>query len=303
MPDIAGVLFDVLGPVAVLVILGAVLGPRLKIDADSLSRLAYWVFGPAFVFGLLAEPDFDRSVVLRLIAASVAGMAAALLVAVLYVKGARVGYEMGAAVAMTSVWGNVGNAGLAIVAFSLGEDALPVAGVLMVTINLLSLILSVGMAQARTSSITAAVLRGLAAPMTVSGGIALVVNLLDIDVPLLADRSIGLLSNALIPVLLFTLGLQLVSSGRPAWSNDLSVVLVAKLAVAPLAAWLAGTALNLEGDPLAAVVIQSAMPPAVFCAVVASENNLAPERVTAAVVLTTMVSALTLPVVLLLVGP
>ncbi|MGH1493926.1 MAG: AEC family transporter [Acidimicrobiales bacterium] len=295
----ATVLFDVLGPVAVLVGLGAILGPRLNIDAGSLSRMAYWVFGPAFVFGLLAEADLDRSVVFKLIAASLAGMAAALIVAVAWAKAAGASYERGAAVTMTSVWGNVGNAGLAIVAFALGDDALPVAGVLMVTINLASLILGVGMAQARTSSVFAAVGRGLTAPMSLSGGIALLINLSGLDVPLLADRSIGLLADALIPVMLFTLGLQLVSSGRPQWGNDLSVVLVAKLLVAPAGAWLAATALSLEGDAFAAVVIQSAMPPAVFCSVVAAENDLVPDRVTAAVVATTIVSAFTLPIVLL----
>jgi predicted permease len=138
--------------------------------------------------------------------------------------------------------------------------------------------------------------------MSISGGIALVVNVMDLDVPLLAERSVGLLAEGLIPVLLFTLGIQLVSSGRPTWSNDLGAVLVAKLAVAPLAAGLAGNALGLAGDDLAAVVIQSAMPPAVFCAVVATEYNLVPERVTAAVVLTTVVSVLTLPFVLLFTG-
>ena len=299
--SVASVLFDVLGPVAALVLLGAVVGPRLEIDAGSLSRMAYWVFGPAFVFALLAGADLDRSVVLRLIGASLAGMGAALAVAVLWAKITGAGFELGAAVAMTSVWGNVGNAGLAIVAFALGDDALPIAGVLMVTINLASLILGVGMAQSRTSSVSAAVIRGLSAPMSIAGAVALAVNLVGVDVPLLADRSIGLLADALIPVMLFTLGLQLVHHGMPKWSNDLTVVLIAKLAVAPLAAAVVGRLLSLEGDALAAVIIQSAMPPAVFCAVVASESDLVPERVTAAVVLTTAVSAITLPVVLLLV--
>ena len=301
MGDIASVLSDVLGPVAVLVGLGAVLGPRLQIDAGSLSRLAYWVFGPAFVFSLLAEADLERSIVFKLIAAAAAGMVAALAMAVLWALATRSTYEMGAAVAMTSVWGNVGNAGLAIVAFALGDDALPVAGVLMVTINLASLVLSVGMAQARNASVVAAIGRGFSAPMSISGLVALVVNLLNIDVPLLAGRSIGLLSDALIPVMLFTLGLQLVSSGRPRWSNDLSIIGVAKLGVAPVAAWGAGRMLGLEGDALDAVVIQSAMPPAVFCAVVATENDLVPERVTAAVVVVTIASAFTLPIVLLIV--
>ena len=297
--SLANVLFDVLGPVAVLVVLGAVLGPRLEIDSGSLSRLAFWVFGPAFVFGLLAEADLEGSVVIGLVVSALAGMAAALIVAVGWSTLTGAGYEAGAAVAMTSAWGNVGNAGLAIVAFALGDDALPVAGVLMVTINLTSVILSVGLAQARTAPIGSAVLRGVRAPMTVAGGVALAVNLADIDVPLLADRSIGLLAQALIPVMLFGLGLQLVASGRPRWSAELGVVALAKLAIAPLAAALAAWTMGLEGDARAAVIIQSAMPPAVFCAVVATENDLLPDRVTAAVVLTTILSAVTLPLVLL----
>jgi predicted permease len=295
----AAVLLDVLGPVAVLVGLGAVVGPRLQIDSGSLSRLAYWVFGPAFVFGLLAEADLERSVVIGLVVAALAGMAAALVVALAWSGASRSDYESTAATAMTSMWGNVGNAGLAIVAFALGDDALPVAGVLMVTINLASLVLGVGMAQARTSPLSAAVVRALGAPMTVAGAVALVVNLADVDLPLLADRSIGLLAQALIPVMLFGLGLQLVLAGRPRWSNDLAIIGLAKLLVAPLAAAAVGSAMGLEGDARAAVIIQSAMPPAVFCSVVAAENDLMPERVTAAVVLTTMVSALTLPAVLL----
>lgn len=297
--SIANVLFDVLAPVAVLVALGALVGPRLGIDAGSLSRMAYWVFGPAFVFGLLADADLEGSVVLRLIAAAVAGMGAALAVAVVWARISGVDYELGAAVAMTSVWGNVGNAGLAIVAFALGDDALPIAGVLMVTINLLSLVLGVGMAQARTAPIGSAVVRGLTAPMSIAGAVALLVNLADLDLPLVAGRSVGLLADALIPVMLFTLGLQLVAAGRPQWTNDLGVVVLAKLAVAPLVAALVGRSVGLEGDAFAAVVIQSAMPPAVFCSVVATENDLVPDRVTAAVVLTTIASALSLPFVLL----
>lgn len=297
--SVANVLIDVLGPVAALVALGAIAGPRLDIDVGTLSRLAFWIFGPAFVFSLLAEADLEGAVVIRLVAAALAGMAAALVVAVGWARIAGVDYELGAAVAMTSTWGNVGNAGLAIVAFALGDDALPVAGVLMVTINLASLVLSVGIAQARTASPLAALRRALSAPMSAAGGLALVVNLAGIDLPLLADRSIGLLANALIPVMLFSLGVQLVAAGRPSWSMDLGVVMVAKLVVAPTAAALVGRAIGLDGDDLAATVIQSAMPPAVFCAVVATENDLLPDRVTSAVVLTTLASVLSLPIVLL----
>jgi len=300
--SVANVLFDVLAPVALLVALGALVGPRLDIDVGSLSRLAYWVFGPAFVFALLAEAEIDRTVVVKVVIAALCGMAAALAVALVWAKASGVSYDIGAATAMTAAYGNVGNAGLAIVVFALGESALEVAAVLMVTINMTGMVLGVALAQARSASPVTALVRGLTAPMTVAAGVALAVNALNLDVPLLAGRSIGLLSDALIPVMLFTLGLQLVKSGRPLWSNDLGVALVAKLAVAPVVAGLVAAALSLDGNNLDAVVIQSAMPPAVFCAVVAIENDLVPDRVTASVVLTTLASVLTLPIVLLLVS-
>jgi len=293
------VIFDVLAPVAILVGLGAALGPRLHIDVGGLSRLAYNVFGPAFIFAVLAGADLERGVVARLVLAGLAGMASAVALAVLWSRITGAGYELTAATAITSSYGNVGNAGLAIVAFSLGDQALPVAGVLMLTINLTGLVLSVGLAEARSRSPLPALGRALATPMAIAGAISLLVNLSGVDLPVVVDRSIGLLADALIPVMLLTLGMQLAKSGRPTWSNDLGVVLVAKLALAPLVAGLAASALSLGGDFLDAVVIQSAMPPAVFAAVIAIESDLAPDRVTAAVVLTTLLSALTLPVVLL----
>ena len=248
---------------------------------------------------VLAGADLERGVVARLVLAGLAGMASAVALAVLWSRITGAGYELTAATAITSSYGNVGNAGLAIVAFSLGDQALPVAGVLMLTINLTGLVLSVGLAEARSRSPLPALGKALATPMAIAGAISLLVNLSGVDLPVVVDRSIGLLADALIPVMLLTLGMQLAKSGRPTWSNDLGVVLVAKLALAPLVAGLAASALSLGGDFLDAVVIQSAMPPAVFAAVIAIESDLAPDRVTAAVVLTTLLSALTLPVVLL----
>lgn len=300
--SVANVLFDVLAPVAIIIVLGAVFGPRLKADVGTLSRLAYWVFGPALVFSLLADAELEGSVVLKLVAAAVAGMVAALVFGVIWARAIGASFDVTAAVAMTSAYGNVGNMGLAIVIFALGEGASAAAGVLMVTINLLGLIIGVALAQARTTGPAAALLRGITAPMSIAGVVALVINFAGIDLPQLVLRSVDLMGDGLIPVMLFTLGLQLVQSGRPTWSSDLLAIIVAKLAIAPLVAAAVGSAIGLAGDNLDAVIIQSAMPPAVFCAVVAIENDLVPDKVTAAVVLTTLASVISLPIMLLLVG-
>jgi len=172
----------------------------------------------------------------------------------------------------------------------------------MLTINITGIVLGIGLASARKQSPLAALARAFSAPMSIAGAIAIGANLLGSAPPLLVERGVGLLSNALIPVMLFGLGMQLVASGRPTLSFDLGVSSIAKLIVAPVAAGLAAAALGLAGDNLGVVVIQSAMPPAVFCVVVALEHDLEPKQVTTAVVTMTVLSLLTLPVVLTILG-
>lgn len=300
--ELAALVLDVLGPVVAVVVLGALLGPRLRIDIGSLSALAWWVLGPAFVFDLFVEGDLAGGVVLRLAAAGLAGMAAAVVVALVGNRLVGSSRAVTSAGLMTSAYGNVGNAGLAITAFALGDRGLAAAGVLLLVVNIAGVTLGVGLATGVRAGGALAVRRALLAPMTVAGGVALLVRALDLTPPLVAARAVGLLADAMIPVMLFTLGLQLAATGVGRPTADLGVTAVAKLAVAPLAATAAGAALGLEGAVLGAVTIQSAMPPAVFCMLVALEHDLVPDRVTTTVVTTTAAALVTVPVVLALVG-
>ncbi len=293
-------LIDVLGPVVLIVGVGAFAGPRLGIAGASLSSLAYWILGPAFVFELLQDTGLATSVVFRLAVAGVAGMAAAIAVAAVGNRVIGSSSSVAAASVVTSAYGNVGNAGLAITVFALGDDALPAAGILMLVINVLGITLGVGLAAGQSIGIGGAVRRAVTAPMTLAALAALALNAGDGAPPLVFERSIALLAGALIPVMLFTLGVQLAATGLQTRTTDLGVTMVAKLVIAPVAAFAIATMLGLEGDLLWVVAIQSAMPPAVFCMVLAMEHDLEPERVTSAVVMTTLASLLTLPVILAL---
>ncbi len=294
---------DVLGPVVILVAVGAIAGTRLSISASSLSTLAFWVLGPAFVFNLFSTSGLELGTVAKLAAAGVAGMAAAIAVAAVGNRAIGSSPSVAAASTITSAYGNVGNAGLAITVFALGDDALAAAGVLMLVINVLGITLGVGLASRQEAGVVEAIRRAVTAPMTLAAILAIALNVFDWGVPLVAERSVGLLAGALIPVMLFTLGLQLAATGIGKPSADLGITIGAKLIVAPAAATAVAFALGLTGDFLGAVAIQSAMPPAVFCMVLAMETNLEPERVTSAVVTTTLVSLVTLPVVLALTQP
>lgn len=291
-------LLNVMGPVVLIVALGWLAGSRLTFDVGTLSRMAFYVLGPAFVLDVFADAELDGDVVLRLVIAAWAAMLVGGLVAWSLSGAAGLGPSRRGSAIMSSAYGNVGNAGLAISAFALGDDAIPVAAVLMIVINITGICLGVTLASAQTAGLGSALLRALKAPMTIAAGVAVVMNLASVEFPTVIDRSIGVMGGALIPVMLLTLGVQMAGDIRPKLEVDLGIVATAKLVAVPVAAALIGRALGLDGNDLGVLVIQSSMPPAVFCAVVALEFDMEPDRTTRTVLGTTLLALLTLPVVL-----
>jgi predicted permease len=291
-------LVDVMGPVVAIVAVGWLARRRLEFDVATLSRLAFWVLGGAFVLDVFADADLDRTVVVKLVGAALASMAVAALLAGAAGRTFDLGRSRTSAAAMSSAYGNVGNAGLAISAFAFGDSAIPFAAVLMIAINVPGMILGISLATSRDRGFGYGVVRALSAPMSLAAGAAILMNVLDWSFPLPIERSISLLGGALIPVMLLTLGMQLATSSSLRPDVDQGIVGVIKLGIVPLVAAGLGKAFGLEGDAFGVLVIQSAMPPAVFCAVVAMEFDLEPQRVSRIVLGTTLISLVTLPFVL-----
>jgi len=292
-------LFNVMGPVILIVALGWFAGMRMPFDIGTLSRLAFYVLGPAFVLDVFADATLDGSVVLRLVVAAWASMLAGGLIAWGLARARNIGPSRRGSAVMSSAYGNVGNAGLAISAFALGDDAIPIAAVLMIVINITGICVGVTLASAQSAGIGSAIARALSAPMTIAAGIALVMNVGSLEFPLVLDRSISVMGAALIPVMLLTLGMQMAGEVRPTPEIDLGIVTLTKLVCVPLVAGIVGLSLGLDGDAFGVLVIQSSMPPAVFCAVVALEFDMEPERTTRTVLGATLIALLTIPVALL----
>jgi predicted permease len=296
----ASILFDILGPVFLIVAVGAWAGRTLDLQPATLSKLSYWILGPAFIFNVFGDANLELGLIGRMAASGLVAMAVTALITVAMMRVTRRSRPSTAASIMTSVYGNVGNFGLAIVAFTYGEDALPLAGVMFIVINIGGLIVGVTAASGQRASPAIAVRTALMAPMTLAVPPALVVNAFDVEVPLLIERPISLISGALIPVMLLTLGAQLVAMTRPRIGPELSVPVGTKLVLNPLAAAAATTLFGLTGVPAGVVVLQSAMPAAVFTAMVAIEHDLEPTLVTTTVLVGSIASIASLPVVIAL---
>lgn len=290
------ILIDILGPVVIVVSVGFTVGRTLDVDPSTPSKLAYWVLGPAFVFDALFRAELESSVVVGVMAASLAGVAVSGIVGWSSARFTGRTREETAATLTTSIYGNVGNYGLAVVVFAFGSEALPIAALLLVTINVTGLLVGVAAATGVDSSIGSAARRAFTAPMFLAVIPATTLNLLDVGLPTVADRSVGIIAQAMIPVMLLTLGIQLAGMGLPRLDGIALRALTAKLVVQPIVAGGVALALGLGEVALGAVVIQASMPPAVFAALIALEHDLIPDRVTAIVLGGTLLSAVTVPI-------
>jgi len=144
MENIGGiflVFLNVVTPVFILVVIGYFVGPRLKIDARSLSRTAYFVFIPAFVFNIISEAKIDSELALQMLSFILVAQIAVALLGFLVGKALRQSREITAAFVLIATFGNVGNFGLPLIVFRWGETARTFATVYFVATVFISFVI------------------------------------------------------------------------------------------------------------------------------------------------------------------
>lgn len=113
--------------------------------------------------------------------------------------------------------------------------------------------------------------------------------------PPVVDTILARLSDALLPVVAFAAGFEIRLRLPRAELGPLAAGLALKLAVLPLAAWGLVRLLGLDGAAADAAVLESAMPPMMTAAALASSHRLAPDLAAAMVGYGSIVALATLP--------
>jgi len=299
--ELLSVFLDVVAPVFAIVAIGYLVGPRLGLDARTLSRAAYYVFVPAFTFDVISRSRVPLASAWRMAAYAVVTHLAFGALAFLLARLLRRSREVTAAFVMLSVFGNVGNFGLALITFRLGDAALAPATIYFIVILLTSFVVCVGAAAWTRGGGVSAVASVFRTPALLVAIPAALVSAAGAELPLAVSRTVGLLGGAMIPLMLFVLGVQLAQTRALRPTADVAVVAGLRLVGAPAVAWLLAGPFGLGGIERAAGILQAGMPAAILVAIIATEYDVAPGFVTAAVLFSTVLSLPTLTVLLSLV--
>ncbi|MGZ9809389.1 AEC family transporter [Pseudoroseicyclus sp. H15] len=206
--------------------------------------------------------------------------------------------------AQTGVIGNTGFLGLPMLALLIGEAAVgPTLLVLSVDLIVFSSLFAILMAVSRGGRIELAllgrVLRELVSnPMIVSLAVGLAVSALDVPVPEPVMAFLTLLGAAATPGALFAIGASLASKSAErlavaAWLSSVKLVIHPAL-VAGAALWL------FDVEPFAAgvMIAAAALPVAGNVYMLAQHYGVAPQRVSAAILLSTTAAIVTFPLVI-----
>jgi predicted permease len=293
---IQSVFIDNLLPILLAASAGFVMGRTLQPDIKTASRLTFYIFSPCLVFTSLvhvevAAGEFGKLALLTLSVSAVMAVLAWLCGRML-----GAGRQLLASLIVASVFVNSGNYGLAANKFAFGERGLARAMVCFIFSTIILYTTGVLIASMGKLSAVRALRNLLTVPAIYGLIAAAIVRWTGAPVPLFVDRSVTMLSDATIPLMLVVLGLQIAQARS--WPRDrVSLIAAAaflQLVASPLIALVLARWIGLSGVARQAAVLQCAMPAAVVATILAVEYDLDAPLVTGTVVVTTLLSPLTL---------
>jgi malonate transporter and related proteins len=300
---IAGILFPVFGVILCGYLAGRwkALGPG---GAEVLNRFVYYFALPPLLFTLTAEAGVASLFNAPFILAYLGGMIATLLVALAggYLIYGHRSLEL-AFHGFAAVFSNSAYMGIPLFITAFGpQGALP-AIVATITSNML-LIGGVVMVAEVSRSKAGGVIEGLKAgmarnPLLAASLLGILFSACGFSLPRPAGDFLHLIGAAAAPAALFALGMSLVGIPWRAGAGEVCWLSALKLLVQPAATWLLAARV-FSMDPLwqAAAVLIAGMPVGALAFVITRQYGAYFERASAAIVVSTMLSALSLAVIL-----
>jgi predicted permease len=283
-------LFAVLAPVFIVAAIGYLWARRGQpYPTDFITRLVLSIGTPSLVLSTLSRTNLDPAAFTRM---AVGCLLVTLCMAAIGLLCSRILHLDWRVLVPAFMFPNTGNMGLPISLYAFGEHGLALAVAFFLTLSIVQF--TIGLALAGSASSPKLLLRN---PIVISLALALPTIFLDLQLPRWLANTASLLGGVSIPLMLLTLGVSLASIRLRHISMGI-LLGAARILLAAGVAWSLGALLGLDPLTHAVLVLQSAMPVAVFNYLFALRANRSPEQVASLVICSTLLSTLLLPLIL-----
>ncbi|NPU92618.1 MAG: AEC family transporter [Gammaproteobacteria bacterium] len=283
-------LLPITGPVMVCVLLGFV-WKRLNwaYDTRMVTQLVMRVGAPCLVVSSLSRTPVSQDLLEQMLLVTLAMVAATAALAVVAVLLARQPLRTYLG---PLLFPNAGNMGLPICLFAFGDAGLTLALAIFMVLSVLHFTLGIALVSGRS------VFREMISnPIIYSIVLAVIMIYARIELPLWLGNTVQLLSEFTIPLMLLTLGVSLADMKLQAVGSSLYFSL-ARLLIGVGVGWGVAYLFNLQGVAKGVLILQSAMPVAVFNYLFAMQYNRDPQVVAGMVIISTLLSFALIPVLL-----
>lgn len=282
-------IIEILFPVFILVVVGYLYGRRYRPNLQAVNQLMLFVFVPALVFDVMSRRNFQVVEYQWLALAGVIVVLGSGVIA--WPAGRALGYPQRAFLP-TMMFNNCGNLGLPLALLAFGEKGLEGAVILFLVSNLLHFTLGTWIFGGIISW------KGLVLnPVNIATVAGLGVNFLQVRLPDFILLPISMLGQIVIPFMLISLGVRMLSVKRADLGRGIvgSVVRpLSGLVPAMAAVWL----LPLDVAQVSLLILFATLPPAVLNFLFAEQYQQDPELVASLVLVGNAMAVLTTALVL-----
>jgi hypothetical protein len=285
---------DQLLPILLAAGAGYLLALALKSDGRALASVAFNLFAPCLVFGVILQSHLPAGAMLRMAAFTAASMVLPAALALGVARWRNWPRPLTSAFVLCALLPNSGNYGLSANLLAFGSDGLTYASVFYVASVVVTYSLGVVIASLGRAGLGEA-LAGLARiPSLWAVAAAFALRATHAAPPAPIGRAVELLAQACIPCFLVILGMQLRGVRLGGSMPRLLSAAALRLVGGTVAGFALARAFGLEGAARQAGVLQSAMPTAVISTILAAQYDVESSFVGSVVLLTTLLSPFTL---------
>jgi malate permease and related proteins len=281
-------------PVFVIVAVAFVYHRLFRPDFKEITNLALTVFTPVFVFDSLVKENITLSMLGKPIVFMVLLTAAMMIIAHIVATILRAGENERISLMLASAMINVGNFGLPLIYFTYGNNASATAVLYFVAFNvpLSTVAIYISSREKKFRHILKDIAR---IPIFYALILSLVVTQMHLPIPLFLTKSLGLLGQATIPLMIFILGLQLAAI-RIKWRFITFIVpaVIIRLVLSPIIALVLFHYLGVTGLERDVATLQTSAPAALLPLMYAIRFNRAPDLLAATILTSTLLSGVTL---------
>lgn len=289
------ILISAILPIALVALVGVCVGRMFTLERQTLARLSIYALVPALVLHSLAKTTLEFGNAIAILTTFIIHTILLYLLATLLGRYLKFSSDERKSLIATTIFANVGNMGLPFSLFALGEAGLERAIVYLVGSSLM------------TASVFPIVLKGeglraglrytLCLPVLWAAIAGILLQSTSSVLPIPIERGVTLLSEGAIPVALLMLGIQLSETPFVFGRYELMGAGL-RLIISPLIAFNIANLVGLTGIDRQVVVLQAAMPVAVNSLIWVTELGGDTVRVARTIVVSTLLSLGTLPIIL-----